>query len=95
MVETKSLAGVRAPALTYTHHLHDALHEGRLSCLQLESILYANQRHNGKRLPDGSRAGFFLGDAAGVGKGRQAAGLILEHIRCVPSSPNCSRSEAR
>jgi hypothetical protein len=28
------------------------------------------------------RAGFFLGDGAGVGKGRQAAGLIYEHHRC-------------
>jgi len=30
----------------------------------------------------GHRAGFFLGDGAGVGKGRQAAGLIYEHHRC-------------
>ena len=29
----------------------------------------------------GERAGFFLGDGAGVGKGRQIAALIKEHFR--------------
>lgn len=47
-----------------------------LSDAQLESVAYAVQRFSGKRLPDGSRAGFFLGDGAGVGKGRQIAALI-------------------
>lgn len=28
---------------------------------------------------EGATAGFFLGDGAGVGKGRQIAALILEH----------------
>lgn len=32
-------------------------------------------------LPDGSRGGFFIGDGAGVGKGRTIAGLILENWR--------------
>ena len=27
-------------------------------------------------LPNGQRAGFFIGDAAGVGKGRQVRGYI-------------------
>ena len=30
-------------------------------------------------LPNGQRAGFFIGDAAGVGKGRQIAGIILDN----------------
>lgn len=30
-------------------------------------------------LPDGSRGGFFIGDGAGVGKGRTIAGLVLEN----------------
>jgi hypothetical protein len=29
----------------------------------------------------GHRAGFFLGDGAGVGKGRQIAGLVYQHYR--------------
>ena len=42
-------------------------------------------------LPDGTRAGFFIGDAAGVGKGRQVCPIIqsavhratfLKAIRC-------------
>ena len=32
-------------------------------------------------LTAGHRAGFFLGDGAGVGKGRQIAGLVYEHLR--------------
>lgn len=76
---------VKPPVITYQHHLQDAVANECISSLQLESILYANQRHEGTRLTDGSRAGFFLGDAAGVGKGRQAAGMILEHIRFAPS----------
>eukprot|EP00879_Flechtneria_rotunda_P009637 GHRR01010084.1.p1 GENE.GHRR01010084.1~~GHRR01010084.1.p1 ORF type:complete len:1075 (+),score=467.79 GHRR01010084.1:930-4154(+) len=37
-------------------------------------------RFNGPRLPGGgARAGFFLGDGAGVGKGRQIAALIKEY----------------
>lgn len=50
----------------------------QLSSLQLEGILFACQRHQ-TLLPDGQRAGFFIGDAAGVGKGRQIAGIILDN----------------
>ena len=44
-------------------------------CVQLESIVYACQRHE-RMLPDNQRAGFFIGDGAGVGKGRTIAGRI-------------------
>ncbi len=30
-------------------------------------------------LPNGERCGFFLGDGAGVGKGRQISGIILDN----------------
>ena len=40
---------------------------------------YACQRHEGD-LASGARRGFFLGDGAGMGKGRQLAGLILENL---------------
>lgn len=49
-----------------------------ISNAQLETVTYAMQRFTGERLEDGSRAGFFLGDGAGVGKGRQIAAAIKE-----------------
>ena len=52
--------------------------EGLLSQAQLETIAYASQAHD-RLLPNGHRKGFFLGDGAGVGKGRQLAGLIKEN----------------
>ncbi|KAG9143262.1 hypothetical protein Leryth_010181 [Lithospermum erythrorhizon] len=42
------------------------------------ALVYACQRHL-QHLPNGSRAGFFIGDGAGVGKGRTIAGLIWEN----------------
>ena len=32
-------------------------------------------------LPDGTRAGFFIGDAAGVGKGRQVCPIIQSTVQ--------------
>ncbi|XP_067930310.1 uncharacterized protein [Watersipora subatra] len=52
--------------------------QGKLSSLQLESIIKASVRHR-VILPNGERAGFFIGDAAGVGKGRQIAGTIMDN----------------
>ena len=50
----------------------------QLSSLQLEAITYAAQSHE-KFLPNGKRVGFLIGDGAGVGKGRQIAGSIVEN----------------
>lgn len=47
----------------------DVVKSGKLSALQLEAIAYACQAHE-TRLPDGSRAGFFIGDGAGVSLGQ-------------------------
>ena len=38
-------------------------------------LVYASQQHE-QFLPDGNRAGFLVGDGAGVGKGRTIAGII-------------------
>jgi hypothetical protein len=85
VVETLTLAAMCPPQPTYKHHLGPAVASGALSSLQLESVVYACQRFAGRRLGDdpknGPRAGFFLGDGAGVGKGRQIAGLAYEHMR--------------
>ncbi|KAL5003970.1 hypothetical protein ScPMuIL_017426 [Solemya velum] len=82
IVEAGSLASLSGPEAEYP--LADSLPEeiitqGKLSCLQLEGILYACQRHQ-IILPDEQRAGFFIGDAAGVGKGRQIAGIIFDNF---------------
>nr|XP_021497498.1 protein strawberry notch homolog 2 isoform X6 [Meriones unguiculatus] len=44
----------------------------------LEAITYACQQHE-VLLPSGQRAGFLIGDGAGVGKGRTVAGIIVEN----------------
>ncbi|KAL1815046.1 hypothetical protein DCAR_0519278 [Daucus carota subsp. sativus] len=79
VVETASLSAVQPPEPTYDLRIKDDLESSKvLSCLQIETIVYASQRHL-QHLPDGTRAGFFVGDGAGVGKGRTIAGLILEN----------------
>ncbi|KAG2568646.1 hypothetical protein PVAP13_7NG407100 [Panicum virgatum] len=79
VVETSSLSAVQPPEPTYNLNIMAELDETKaLSCLQIETIVYACQRHL-HHLPTGDRAGFFIGDGAGVGKGRTIAGLIWEN----------------
>ncbi len=82
VTESAILGGISLPPASYP--LTEALpasivNSGQLSSLQLEGVLYACQRHL-KWLGDGSRAGFFIGDGAGVGKGRQIAGIMLDNM---------------
>ncbi|XP_014204791.1 protein strawberry notch-like [Copidosoma floridanum] len=79
VVETASLSSVEPADVWYNLSIpNDTIRSGALSALQLESITYASQQH-AHLLPDGSRAGFFIGDGAGVGKGRTIAGIIFEN----------------
>jgi LSD1 subclass zinc finger protein len=79
IVETSSLSAVQPPEPTYDLTTKDDLESSKaLSCLQIETLVYACQRHL-QHLPSGARAGFFVGDGAGVGKGRTIAGLIWEN----------------
>ena len=87
VVETTSLSFAELPPITYQLKLHNGIFRpksasnefgGALSRLQLETVSYACQRHETK-LPTGERAGFFLGDGVGLGKGRQLAGIVLEN----------------
>ncbi|XP_049732069.1 protein strawberry notch homolog 2 isoform X1 [Elephas maximus indicus] len=79
VVETSTLSSVPPPDVTYTLALPaSASDSGALSALQLEAITYACQQHE-VLLPSGQRAGFLIGDGAGVGKGRTVAGIILEN----------------
>ncbi|XP_063968793.1 protein strawberry notch homolog 1-like [Lytechinus pictus] len=79
VVETSSLASVQPPNVWYHLSIPESTMDyGHLSSLQLEAITYACQQHE-TILPNGTRAGFLIGDGAGVGKGRTVAGVILEN----------------
>ncbi|KAK7163776.1 hypothetical protein R3I93_007749 [Phoxinus phoxinus] len=80
VVETNTLSSVPPPDITYTLSISDStINSGLLSALQLEAIIYACQQHE-VILQNGQRAGFLIGDGAGVGKGRTVAGIILENF---------------
>ncbi|KAL8166544.1 hypothetical protein V2J09_008043 [Rumex salicifolius] len=82
VVETSCLSAVQPPEPTYELEIRDELETSNtLSCLQIETLVYACQRHL-QHIESGFRAGFFIGDGAGVGKGRTIAGLIWENWQC-------------
>ncbi|XP_038146211.1 protein strawberry notch homolog 2 isoform X2 [Cyprinodon tularosa] len=79
VVETNTLSSVPPPDITYTLSIPEStINSGLLSALQLEAIIYACQQHE-VILQNKQRAGFLIGDGAGVGKGRTVAGIILEN----------------
>ncbi|XP_035269388.1 protein strawberry notch homolog 2 isoform X2 [Anguilla anguilla] len=79
VVETNTLSSVPPPDITYTLSIPETtISKGQLSALQLEAIIYACQQHE-VILQNGQRAGYLIGDGAGVGKGRTVAGIILEN----------------
>uniref|UniRef100_A0A3Q3ENT2 Protein strawberry notch homolog 2 n=1 Tax=Labrus bergylta TaxID=56723 RepID=A0A3Q3ENT2_9LABR len=79
VVETNTLSSVPPPDITYTLSIPEStINCGHLSALQLEAIIYACQQHE-VILQNNQRAGFLIGDGAGVGKGRTVAGIILEN----------------
>ncbi|XP_025091895.1 protein strawberry notch homolog 1-like isoform X1 [Pomacea canaliculata] len=79
VVETSSLSSVEPPDVRYRLSVPESvIDSGVLSALQLESITYASQQHE-TILPSGERAGYLIGDGAGVGKGRTVAGIIYEN----------------
>ena len=82
VVETSTLSQLTPPDVPegFDHRLDDAVEAETLSSMQLESVVYASMKHE-QRLKGGQRAGFFLGDGPGVGKGRQIAGLVYSHAR--------------
>nr|XP_014344033.1 PREDICTED: protein strawberry notch homolog 2 [Latimeria chalumnae] len=79
VVETSTLSSVPPPDISYSLSLPESTtNSGLLSALQLEAIIYACQQHE-VILQSGQRAGFLIGDGAGVGKGRTVAGIIFEN----------------
>uniref|UniRef100_A0A8C5LW43 Protein strawberry notch homolog 1 n=1 Tax=Leptobrachium leishanense TaxID=445787 RepID=A0A8C5LW43_9ANUR len=79
VVETSSLSSVTPPDVWFQASIpEETIDNGWLSALQLEAVTYAAQQHE-TYLPNGERAGFLIGDGAGVGKGRTIAGIIFEN----------------
>jgi len=79
IVESSILASVEPPDSTYVPNLpSEVITEGRLSDLQLEAVSYIGQRHE-TVFVDGTRAGFWLGDGTGLGKGREIVGTIWDN----------------
>ncbi|MBP3360307.1 MAG: strawberry notch family protein [Clostridia bacterium] len=77
--ESSAMFSVTPPKLTYVPKLgKHIVEDGVLSEVQIEAVSYAGQAHE-KILPDGKRKGFFIGDGTGIGKGRTAAGIILDN----------------
>jgi predicted RNA methylase len=85
LVETAAMATVDPPKADYKPHLpKDLIRSGKISDVQVESVIYAGFAHS-KFLPhaDGEkkvRQGWLLGDGTGVGKGRQIAAIILDNF---------------
>ncbi|XP_022110300.1 protein strawberry notch homolog 1-like isoform X2 [Acanthaster planci] len=79
VVETSSMASVQPPNIFYRLSIpEEVIDRKQLSALQLESVTYACQQHE-TLLLSGERAGYLIGDGAGVGKGRTIAGIIYEN----------------
>ena len=80
LVETSSLASVSEPKVVHRLRLPSkTLLDGLLTRAQAEVCLRAVAQHE-LRLPNGHRSGFFMGDGAGVGKGRQQAAIIFHNF---------------
>jgi hypothetical protein len=81
IVETKTMSTVPLPPITYEPNLPASVIEGaKLSAVQLEAIALAGQQ-NEIILPGGFRASVLIGDGTGVGKGREAAGILWDNWR--------------
>lgn len=91
LVESGALASVKPPIPKYRPLLEpEIITRGKLSLEQLETVIYAGEQHSqlfemttydkdGNKVEDLFRGGYLLADGAGVGKGRQLAGIIRDN----------------
>lgn len=86
IVESAAMAAVDAPRVDYEVDLMPGVLEGYvnddgayvgISDIQLEAIAMAGAAHE-QKLPSGQRRGFLIGDGTGVGKAREALGIIMD-----------------
>lgn len=87
IVETKAMATVPMPPLTYKPNLPESVvgkapdyKDAKLSAVQLEAVAIAGMQ-NEIILPNGARAAALIGDGTGVGKGREGAAIIWDNWR--------------
>lgn len=80
IVETKTMATVPLPGITYKPHLPPSIMDKGLSAVQMEAVAIAGQQ-NEILLPGGIRAAALIGDGTGVGKGRIAAAYLWDNFR--------------
>ncbi|KAK9822510.1 hypothetical protein WJX81_008146 [Elliptochloris bilobata] len=77
--EAASLAAVALPSVNYRMGIPRDVAVNGVSALQYQAALLACAKHE-TMLPSGERAGFYLGDSPGVGKGRIIAAVVFENI---------------
>jgi 2'-5' RNA ligase len=81
IVESRTMSTVPVPPITYKPVLpRSVVEKGTLSAVQLEAIALAGQQ-NQTLLPNGARSMLLIGDGTGVGKGREAAGILWDNFR--------------
>ena len=83
LVETKVMASVQAPPITYRPNLPEAVMAKApkpLSAAQMETVARAGMMFQSFS-DTGHRNGFLLGDGTGVGKGQQLASIIWDRYR--------------
>ena len=82
IVESTTLAGAELPPLNYSVNLPRIClkngHRSAISSVQLETVKFVGLRHE-RILENKERAGYFIGDGTGVGKGRQIAAIIADN----------------
>lgn len=82
LVQSAAMASVLPPKPTYQPKLPErVIKDGLLSDAQLEAVVYAGQSHEKMLGDETTRRGFFIGDGTGVGKGREASGIILDNFQ--------------
>jgi hypothetical protein len=82
VVQSETLALVQLPPCEYPlgESLGKQLASGALSNVQAEGVAYACAKHL-QKLRTGERAGFYLADSTGMGKGRQLVGIMEDCAR--------------
>jgi len=79
IVESTVMASVEPPDVKYKHHLpSEVITEGRASDIQMEAVIYAGQAHS-TVMANKERAGFWIGDGTGLGKGREIYAIIYDN----------------
>lgn len=83
LVETRVMASVDSPTITYVPNLPNSAFTTApkpLSAAQFETVARAGMQHE-QLDGDGNRLGYLLGDGTGVGKGQQLAAIIWDNFR--------------